>query len=92
MDDLLENWVDRIINRLKSRLQEVFEVFDIEQAMPLHLNGKQCQKLLGIGNYEEFLRVTHLPGFPKIEKGKGAQVRYPRDAVRDWYRENWNLI
>lgn len=91
MDDFAESLISRFISRLKVRLVEVFEVFDIELAMPLLLNSNQCKKLLGILNDGEFQRVSHLKGFPRIEK-KGKHPRFPRDAVVTWMRENWELL
>lgn len=78
MDDIAENIITRFISQLKIRLVEVFEVFDLELAMPLLLNSKQCKKLLGIVNEAEFQRVSH--------------PRFPRDAVVEWMRENWKLL
>lgn len=91
MDDIAESLISRFISQLKVRLVEVFEVFDLELAMPLLLNSKQCKKLLGIVNETEFQRVSHLKDFPRIEK-KGAHPRFPRDAVVEWMRENWRLL
>ncbi|HEM2541776.1 TPA: DNA-binding protein [Streptococcus suis] len=92
MDDIAESLISRFISQLKVRLVEVFEVFNIEVALPLVLNGEQCKKLLGIHNNDEFKRVTGLPGFPKIDKGKGTHLRYPRDAIIEWMKENWRLL
>lgn len=91
MDDIAESLISRFISQLKVRLIEVFEVFNIEVALPLILNSKQCKKLLGIANEVEFQRVSHLPGFPRIDK-KGSHPRFPRDAVVEWVRENWRLL
>ncbi|HHT7773388.1 TPA: DNA-binding protein [Streptococcus suis] len=91
MDDIAESLISRFISQLKARLIEVFEVFDIEMALPLVLNGKQCKKLLGIYNDDKFQEVTNLPGFPKIAE-RGKHPRYPRDAVREWVKENWRLL
>lgn len=85
MDDIAESLISRFISRLKVRLVEVFEVFNIELALPLLLNSKQCKKLLGIANETEFQRVSHLKDFPRIEK-KGSHPRFPRDAVVEWMR------
>ena len=91
MDDIAESLISRFISQLNVRLVEVFEVFDIELAMSLLLNSKQCKKLLGIVNETEFQRVSHLKNFPRIEK-KVAHPRFPRDAVVEWMRENWRLL
>lgn len=92
MDDIAESLISRFISQLKVRLIEVFEIFNIEVALPLVLNGEQCKRLLGIYNNDEFKRVTRLPGFPKIDKGKGTHLRYPRDAIIEWMKENWRLL
>ena len=57
MDDIAESLISRFISQLKVRLVEVFEVFDLELAMPLLLNSTQCKRLLGIINETEFQRV-----------------------------------
>ncbi|HFZ6679580.1 MULTISPECIES: DNA-binding protein [Streptococcus] len=91
MDDIAESLISRFISQLKSRLIEVFEVFDIEMALPLILNGNQCKKMLGVINDTRFQEITAMPGFPKIAE-KGKHPRYPRDAVREWVKENWRLL
>ena len=40
MDDIAESLISRFISQLKVRLVEVFEVFNLELAMPLLLNSK----------------------------------------------------
>ncbi|MFX3741706.1 DNA-binding protein, partial [Streptococcus suis] len=64
MDDIAESYISRLISQLKVRLVEVFEVFNIELALPLLINSKQCKKLLGIANDTEFQRESHLKDFP----------------------------
>lgn len=91
MDDIAESLISRFISQLKIRLVEVFEVFNLELAMPLLLNSTQCKRLLGIINETEFQRVAHLKGFPRIDK-KGSHPRFPRDAVVEWMRENWREL
>lgn len=91
MDEWTERIVSPILNRLRTGMQEILKFLDIEHTLPLMLKANQCQKMLGIGNYEEFLRITSMDGFPKIEH-KGKQTRYPRDAVREWFNENWKEI
>ncbi|GAA0057907.1 DNA-binding protein [Streptococcus canis] len=91
MDDIAESLISRFISQLKARLIEAFEVFDIEMALPLILDGNQCKKLLGVHNDTRFQEITAMPDFPKIVK-KGKHPRYPRDAVREWVKENWRLL
>lgn len=92
MDDIVDSFTQKIIIRLKERLADSFKMFDIEFGLPLQLNAGQCKKMLGIKNNDEFQRIVTMDNFPKVDKGKGTQIRYPRDAVRDWYNENWRNI
>ncbi len=90
MDDIAESYISRFISQLKVRLVEVFEVFNIELALPLLLNSKQCKKLLGIANETEFQRVSHLKDFQElIRKGRTHdfhEMRWLSGCV------NWKLI
>ncbi|AAD44101.1 HTH DNA binding protein [Streptococcus phage Sfi21] len=92
MTDPFKPLADRFDNLLTTVIADKTKAFDIDQTLPLILTAKQCQAMLGIGNYTEFLRITNLDCFPKIDKGRGSQVRYPRDAVRDWFNNNWQEI
>lgn len=92
MTDPFKPLADRFDNLLTAVIAEKSKAFDIDQTLPLILTAKQCQAMLGIGNYTEFLRITNLDGFPKIDKGRGSQVRYPRDQVRQWFNDHWKDI
>lgn len=92
MDDVLKPLADKFSGILEAIIAEKTAALNIESALPLQLTAKQCMTMLGIGNYQEFQRISSLPGFPKIDKGKGAQIRYPRDEVRNWYSKNWKTI
>ena len=92
MDDIFQPLANRLDEVLTAVITEKTKSLDIDHAFPLILTAKECQRMLGIGNYQEFQRITHLPGFPKIDKGKGSQIRYPRDAVRNWVAQNWQAI
>lgn len=92
MTDPFKPLADRFDNLLTAVIAEKSKAFDIDQTLPLILTAKQCQLMLGIGNYTEFLRITNLDGFPKIDKGRGSQVRYPRDQVRQWFNNHWKDI
>lgn len=91
MDDLLNDFSDLFKNKIQTVIIDHVKQLDLDNQYPLLLTGKQCQKMLGVGNYEEFLRITSLKEFPKIEH-KGKQTRYPRDAVREWFNEHWKEI
>ena len=92
MTDPFKPLADRFDNLLTTVIADKARALDIEQTLPLILTAKQCQAMLGIGNYTEFLRVTNLEGFPKIDKGRGSKVRYPRDQVRQWFNNHWQDI
>lgn len=92
MDNPFKPLLDQFDSLLTTVVAEKSRAFDIDETLPLILTAKQCQSMLGIGNYTEFLRITNLKGFPKIDKGRGSQIRYPRDAVRDWFKDNWQEI
>lgn len=92
MDNPFKPLADQFDSMLTAVIADKTKAFDLDQTLPMILTAKQCQAMLGIGNYTEFLRITNIDGFPKIDKGRGAQIRYPRDAVRDWFNENWQEI
>ncbi|AZA18281.1 MAG: DNA-binding protein [Streptococcus thermophilus] len=92
MTDPFKPLLEQFDSMLTTVIAEKSKAFDIDQTLPLILTAKQCQAMLGIGNYTEFLRVTNLDGFPKIDKGRGSQVRYPRDQVRQWFNNHWQDI
>lgn len=91
MDDLLNEFSDLFKNKIQTVIIDHVKQLDLDEQYPLLLTGDQCKKMIGVGNYEEFLRITSLNGFPKIER-KGKQTRYPRDAVREWFNNNWKDI
>lgn len=92
MDSPFKPLADQFDSMLTAVIADKTKAFDLDQTLPMLLNAKQCQAMLGIGNYTEFLRITNLDGFPKIDKGRGAQIRYPRDAVREWFNTHWQEI
>lgn len=92
MTDPFKPLADRLDNLLTNVIADKTRALDIEQTLPELLTAKQCQAMLGIGNYTEFLRITNLDGFPKIDKGRGTQIRYPRDVVREWIKNHWQDI
>lgn len=92
MTDPFKPLADQFDSMLTTVIADKTKAFDIDETLPMILTAKQCQSMLGIGNYTEFLRITNLDGFPKIDKGRGSQIRYPRDPVRDWFNNNWQEI
>ena len=92
MDTPFKPLLDQFDSMLTAVIADKSRAFDIDGTLPMILTAKKCQSMLGIGSYTEFLRITNLEGFPKIDKGRGSQIRYPRDAVRDWFNNNWQKI
>lgn len=88
LQDYIQKFVDDIIDRIRTALVELSKRFDIEEALPLELSQKQLTQMLGCSTstLERFLKFKD---FPKIDRGKGTSVRYPRDAVREWYNSHW---
>ena len=82
------SFVNKITDGVRTSLLEISQEFDTEKALPLELNQQQVMKMLGCSTMT-FERYTKFKDFPKIDRGKGTQIRYPRDAVREWYNENW---
>lgn len=87
-EGIILTFVNKIIDGVRTALVEVSQMFDIEKAMPLELNQQQVMKMLGCST-TTFDRYTKYSDFPKIDRGKGTQLKYPRDAVREWYNANW---
>lgn len=89
MDDgIILSFVNKIKDGVRSALLEITQQFDVENALPLELTQQQCMKMLGCST-TTFDRYTRFNDFPVIDRGRGTQLRYPRDAVRVWYNENW---
>lgn len=92
MDTPFKPLLDQFDSMLTAVIADKSRAFDIDGTLPMILTAKECRSMLGIGSYTEFLRITNLEGFPKIDKGRGSQIRYPRDAVRDWFNAHWQEI
>lgn len=92
MDTPFQPLLNQFDSMLTAVIADKTKAFDIDGTLPMILTAKKCQSMLGIGSYTEFLRITNLEGFPKIDKGRGSQIRYPRDAVREWFNNNWQKI
>ncbi|KXT73144.1 Phage protein [Streptococcus sp. DD10] len=87
-EGLILSFVKKIMDGVRVSLIEISQMFDIEKALPLELNQQQVMKMLGCST-TTFDRYTQYTDFPKIDRGRGTQLRYPRDAVREWYNANW---
>lgn len=85
-DNWLDNLVGQIVGKTKSSLLDVVQMFSIENGLPLELNKKQCAQMLGVDVSTFDKRFNCHRDFPRIEN---KREKYPRDAVIDWYNNNW---
>lgn len=90
-EGVILTFVNKIMDGVRNSLLEISQMFDIEKALPLELTQQQVMKMLGCST-TTFDRYARFSDFPKIDRGRGTQIRYPRDAVRDWYNENWQRL
>lgn len=89
MDELMNQLLDQFEAGLKDRALKVMSIMNDEKhRYPLELNKKQCaQMLLGTGDTTTFdVRFNSHDDFPRIA---GKRDKFPRDAVVEWYHENW---
>lgn len=86
MDKWLDGFVEQIVSKVKERLLEVVSMFSIEQGLPLELTKKQCAKMFGVDTKTFDERFNCHKDFPRIPN---AREKYPRDAVIEWYHNNW---
>lgn len=63
-------------------------VMDEKNGFPMELNKKQCAKmLLGTDDTTTFDKRFNIHSdFPRIDL---KREKYPRDAVIEWYHQNW---
>lgn len=88
MDELMQQMADKIGNMVQSVIIEKTKVIDIDQTLPLELNQKQLATLLGCST-SRFPEFIYRKDFPKIDRGYGRRLAFPRDAVREWYNKSW---
>ncbi|WP_438838156.1 DNA-binding protein [Streptococcus pluranimalium] len=87
MDELMNQLLDQFQAGLRERMLVVVQqVSDEKLTYPLELNKKQCSKMLGIDPETFNSRFLKHKDFPRIEN---AREKYPRDAVIEWYHNNW---
>lgn len=91
MDELLKPIADRFGDMIQTVIIEKSQSLDMEEALPLELTQAQLAKLFGC-SVNNLYRYTKYQDFPKIDRGKGSHIKYPRDAVIEWYRKNWDRI
>ncbi|HEL1945985.1 TPA: DNA-binding protein [Streptococcus suis] len=89
MDSRLLQMVDEFESALMDRALKVMHVVtDEKRRFPMELNKSQCaEMLLGTKDTGTFdLRFNCHKDFPRIPN---AREKYPRDAVIEWYHNNW---
>ena len=89
MNDLMNQMLDQFEAGLMDRTLKVLHVVtDEKMRFPMELNKSQCAEMLlgtkDTGTFDE--RFNRHKDFPRIE---GKRDKFPRDAVIDWYHENW---
>ena len=81
--------LDQFEAGLMDRTLKVMNIItDEKKRYPMELNKSQCSEmLLGTKDTTTFdERFNRHADFPRIE---GKREKYPRDAVIEWYHENW---
>ncbi|MDW8748632.1 DNA-binding protein [Streptococcus suis] len=89
MDSRLLQMVDEFESALMDRALKVMHVVtDEKRRFPMELNKSQCaEMLLGTKDTGSFdARFNCHKDFPLIPN---AREKYPRDAVIEWYHNNW---
>ena len=89
MNDLMNQLLDQFEAGLMDRTLKVMTIVtDEKRRYPMELNKSQCSEmLLGTKDTTTFdERFKRHEDFPRIE---GKREKYPRDAVIEWYHENW---
>lgn len=89
-------------DQLQQLQQQVAEVFKQNEALigaenrarnyhclPDFLNMSELCKWFGV-SYKTMKPFVDLPDFPKIPIGVGAEFRFPKEAVRQWFLKNAN--
>ena len=89
MNDLMNQLLDQFEAGLMDRTLKVMTIVtDETRHFPMELNKSQCSEMLlgtrDTGTFDE--RFNCHKDFPRIE---GRRDKFPRDAVIDWYHENW---
>lgn len=87
----MENWLDSLVDQVSGSVKErivddVVTMFSIEKGLPLELNKKQCAMMFGVDPKTFDARFNRHQDFPRID---GRRDKFPRDAVVEWYHQNW---
>ncbi|HEM4050114.1 TPA: DNA-binding protein [Streptococcus suis] len=68
---------------------EQSEMFDPDNTYPPIMTQAEFRKWMKIG--DPFLKYLISKGMPTIKNENGS-IRIPRDAVRVWLRDNWQVL
>ena len=91
MDELMQQMADKFGDMVQAVIIEKTKVIDIDQTLPLELNQKQLATLLGCST-SRLYEFIYRKDFPKIDRGPGRRLAFPRDAVREWYNNKWHKL
>lgn len=64
MTDPFKPLADQFDIMLTAVIADKTKAFDLDETLPMILTAKQCQAMLGIGNYTEFFENYQLRRFP----------------------------
>lgn len=87
----MQQMADKFGDMVQAVIIEKTKVIDIDQTLPLELNQKQLATLLSCST-SRLPEFIYRKDFPKIDRGYGRRLAFPRDAVREWYNNNWHKL
>lgn len=88
MDELMQQMSEKFGEMVQAVIKKVIYV---DQTLPLELNQKQLATLLGCST-SRLPEFIYRKDFTKIDRGYGRRLAFPRDAVREWYNNNWHKL
>lgn len=88
-EDTLTQLANQFGEMLQEKVVDKTKTLDVEILLPVELTQQELAKLFGC-SVTNLSRYTRHTDFPRIYRGKGRHIKYPRDAVRAWYADNWH--
>ena len=89
MIDFESFFKEKIENIMTMAWAEKSEMFDPDNAYPPVMTQAEFRKWLKIG--DATVKYFISKGMPVIRNENGS-IRIPRDAVRIWLRDNWQVL
>lgn len=86
LEEIIRDKLDAI---LTSVIADKFELLEPDNQFPPIMTQQQAREWLKIG--DDTLKYYILKGMPVI-KNETGNIRIPRDAVKDWLRNDWKEI